>query len=207
VLVIGLTGGIGTGKTETTHVLSELGAVVIESDKVAHQSYLPGTKAHGEIVDRFGDDILDDSGAIDRKSLGKIVFSDPARRLELEAIVWPATRELTLVRLAEEEKRGTEVVVVEVPKLFESGWDKVADIVWTVESPKGEIGKRVEQRSGLSRSETDSRVAAQLTRDERVERADLVIENDSTLEHLRNQIQRAWESLPNAQRNIDTNSN
>ncbi len=195
-LVIGLTGGIGTGKTEVIHVLLELGAVVIESDKVAHSSYLPGTKAHEAIVSQFGNDVLDSSGFIDRKSLGKIVFSDPARRLELEEIVWPVVEEMIEAHLAEEEKRGTKVVVFEAAKLYEPGWDRLADIVWTVESPRGDIGKRVEQRSGLDESETGARVAAQLTSDERKSIADLVIENNTTLDDLRDQIVELWESIP-----------
>jgi dephospho-CoA kinase len=196
VLVIGLTGGIGTGKTEVIHVLLELGAVVIESDKVAHSSYLPGTKAHEAIVSQFGNDVLDPSGFIDRKSLGKIVFSDPARRLELEEIVWPVVEEMIEAHLAEEEKRGTKVVVFEAAKLYEPGWDRLADIVWTVESPRGDIVKRVEQRSGLDESETGARVAAQLTSDERKSMADLVIENNTTLDDLRDQIVELWESIP-----------
>ena len=195
-LVIGLTGGIGTGKSEVSHILRDLGAVVIESDKVAHQSYEPGTTAHGLIVKLFGEDVLDGSGFIDRKSLGKIVFADTARRLELEKIVWPATRELTLALLEKETVRGTRVVVVEVPKLFESGWDKVADVVWTVEAPQSVVSQRVERRSGMSESDTKARVAAQLTRQDRVDRADIVIENDATLEDLRNQISKLWESIP-----------
>lgn len=194
-LVIGLTGGIGTGKTEVTQVLLELGAVVIESDKVAHSSYLPGTKAHEAIVSQFGNDVLDSSGFIDRKSLGKIVFSDPARRLELEEIVWPVVEEMIEARLAEEEKRGTKVVVFEVAKLYEPGWDRLVDIVWTVESPRGDIGKRVQQRSGLDESETGARLAAQLTSDERKSIADLVIENNTTLDDLRDQIVELWESI------------
>ena len=194
-LVIGLTGGIGTGKTEVTQVLLELGAVVIESDKVAHSSYLPGTKAHEAIVSQFGNDVLDSSGFIDRKSLGKIVFSDPARRLELEEIVWPVVEEMIEARLAEEEKRRTKVVVFEAAKLYEPGWDRLADIVWTVESPRGDIGKRVEQRSGLDESETGARLAAQLTSEERKSIADLVIENNTTLDDLRDQIVELWESI------------
>ena len=195
-LVIGLTGGIGTGKSEVSHILRDLGAVVIESDKVAHQSYEPGTKAHGLIVNLFGEDVLDGYGFIDRKSLGKIVFADTARRLELEKIVWPATRELTLALLEKETVHRTRVVVVEVPKLFESGWDKVADVVWTVEAPQSVVSQRVERRSGMSESDTKARVAAQLTRKDRVDRADIVIENDATLEDLRNQISKLWESIP-----------
>jgi dephospho-CoA kinase len=196
VLIIGLTGGIGTGKSEVSHILRDLGAVVIESDKVAHQSYEPGTKAHGLIVNLFGEDVLDGYGFIDRKSLGKIVFADTARRLELEKIVWPATRELTLALLEKETVHRTRVVVVEVPKLFESGWDKVADVVWTVEAPQSVVSQRVERRSGMSESDTKARVAAQLTRKDRVDRADIVIENDATLEDLRNQISKLWESIP-----------
>jgi len=195
VLIIGLTGGIGTGKSEVSHILRDLGAVVIESDKVAHQSYEPGAKAHGLIVNQFGEDVLDGSGFIDRKTLGEIVFSDPARRLDLEKIVWPATRELTLALLKKETERGTEVVVVEVPKLFESGWDKVADVVWTVEAPLNVVSQRVKRRSGMSKSDTRARVAAQLTRQDRVARADIAIENGATLEDLRNQISKLWESI------------
>jgi dephospho-CoA kinase len=196
VLVIGLTGGIGTGKSELSHILRDLGAVVIESDKVAHQSYELGTTAHGLIVKLFGEDVLDGSGFIDRKSLGKIVFADTARRLKLEKIVWPATRELTLALLEKETVRGTRVVVVEVPKLFESGWDKLADVVWTVEAPQSVVIQRVERRSGMSESDTKARIAAQFTRQERVDRADIVIENDATLEDLRNQVSKLWESIP-----------
>ena len=195
-LVIGLTGGIGTGKSELSHILRDLGAVVIESDKVAHQSYELGTTAHGLIVKLFGEDVLDGSGFIDRKSLGKIVFADTARRLKLEKIVWPATRELTLALLEKETVRGTRVVVVEVPKLFESGWDKLADVVWTVEAPQSVVIQRVERRSGMSELDTKARIAAQFTRQERVDRADIVIENDATLEDLRNQISKLWESIP-----------
>jgi dephospho-CoA kinase len=201
VLVLGLTGGIGTGKTEVTHVLRERGAVVIESDKVAHLSYLPGTAAHKAIVSKFGKEVLDESGVVDRKSLGNIVFSEPGRLEELEKIVWPATREWIENRLTEEESRGAELVVIEVPKLFEAGWDQFVDVVWTVEAPKGQIGQRVEQRSGLDESETGARVAAQLTLEERVVRADLVIENNTTLEDLRDKTISAWDTISSTTEN------
>ncbi len=200
-LIIGLTGGIGTGKTEVTHVLRELGAVVIEADRVAHLSYRPNTKAYEAVVNRFGREVLDGSGVIDRTRLGAVVFSDPVRRKELEAIVWPATREWIEGRLAEEEERGTRVVVIEVPKLFEAGWDRLTDVVWTVEAPAGEIGRRiiarrVQDRSGLDAAETGARVAAQMTREARIERADLVIENNTTLEDLRERVKNAWDTVP-----------
>jgi dephospho-CoA kinase len=203
VLVIGLTGGIGAGKTEVTHVLRELGAMVIESDRVAHLSYLPGTEAHKAIVSRFGSGVLDESGVIDRSRLGEIVFSNTAQREELEAIVWPATRKWIEARLKEEEKRGTETVVIEVPKLYEAGWDEFVDIVWTVEAPETEIFQRVEQRSGMGESDTEARIAAQLPRPERIDRADTVINNDATLDELRAQISKLWESISKPQSKRD----
>lgn len=197
-LVIGLTGGIGTGKTEAARVLRVLGAAVIESDKIAHLSYLPGTEAHKAIVSIFGEEVLEESGLVDRKSLGKIIFSDNARRLELEEIVWPAARTWVEDRLAEEEKQESRVVVIEVPKLYEAGWDEFVDVVWTVEAPEGEINRRLEQRSGLSEVEVNARVSNQMTRAERADRADRVIENNTTLEDLRKKITEIWDSLPDA---------
>ncbi len=200
-LVIGLTGGIGSGKTEVTHILRELGAVVIDADGIAHLSYRPGTPAYEAIVHLFGRDILDDSGVIDRGSLGTIVFSDTGsdRLEELEAIVWPATREWIEGRLAKEEERGTQTVVIEVSKLYEAGWDQFVNVVWTVEVPPGdagkeEIAKRVQARSGFDEARTKARVAVQMTREERVERADLAIENTATLEYLREQVKKGWET-------------
>ncbi len=200
-LVIGLTGGIGSGKTEVTHILRELGAVVIDADGIAHLSYRPGTPAYEAIVRLFGRDILDGSGVIDRGRLGTIVFSDPGsgRREKLEAIVWPATRERIEGRLVKEEGRGTRAVVIEVSKLFEAGWDQFVDVVWAVEVPPGdagnsEIARRVQTRSSFDEARTRERVAAQMTREERIERADLVIENAATLDFLREQVKTAWQT-------------
>ena len=130
------------------------------------------------------------------------MFSDSgsAGLEELEAIVWPATREWIEGRLAKEEERGTQVVVIEVAKLFEAGWDQLANVTWTVEVQPGDVGRgetarRVQARSGLDEKQTGSRVAAQMTREERVKRADLVIENTNTLEDLREQVTTVWETV------------
>ena len=201
--VIGLTGGIGTGKTEVTHVLRELGAVVIESDKVAHLSYRPGTDAYGEIIDQFGKEVLDDSGVIDRGKLGGLVFAGPDLRIQLEKIVWPAVRSWITERLIEEKERGTKIIVIEVPKLFEAGWDDLADAIWTVEAPSAAIAQRVNVRSNLSETETNARVQAQITRAERAERADLLIENSAELADLRERITNLWRTNPEIQNAIN----
>ena len=201
--VIGLTGGIGSGKTEVTHVLRELGAVVIESDKVAHLSYRPGTDAYDEIIDQFGKEVLDDSGVIDRGKLGGLVFAGPDLRIQLEKIVWPAVRSWITERLIHEKERGTKIIVIEVPKLFEAGWDDLADAIWTVEAPSAAIAQRVNVRSNLSETETNARVQAQITRAERAERADLLIENSAELADLRERITNLWRTNPEIQNAIN----
>lgn len=197
--VIGLTGGIGTGKTEVTHVLRELGAVVIESDKVAHLSYRPGTDAYEDIIDQFGREILDESGVIDRAKLGGLVFAVPELRIHLEMIVWPAARSWIEERLIQEKERGTKIVVIEVPKLFEAGWDDLADAVWTIEAPSDLIAQRLNIRSNLGEVEKNARVKAQITSVERAERADLLIENTAKLADLREQITNLWQTDPEIQ--------
>ena len=201
--VIGLTGGIGTGKTEVTHVLRELGAVVIESDKVAHLSYRPGTDAYDEIIDQFGKEVLDDSGVIDRGKLGGLVFAGPDLRIQLEKIVWPAVRSWITERLIQEKERGTKIIVIEVPKLFEAGWDDLADAIWTVEASSAAVAQRVNVRSNLSETEINARVQAQITRAERAKRADQLIENSAELADLRERITNLWRTNPEIQNAIN----
>ncbi len=201
--VIGLTGGIGTGKTEVTHVLRDLGAVIIESDKVAHLSYRPGTDAYEEIVEQFGKEVIDDSGVIDRAKLGGLVFADPDLRIQLETIVWPAVRGWITERLIQEKERGTKIIVVEVPKLFEAGWEDLADSIWTVEAPSASIAQRVNVRSNLSETQKNARVQAQMTKWERAERADLLIENSAELVDLRERITNLWRTNPEIQNAIN----
>ena len=201
--VIGLTGGIGSGKTEVTLVLRELGAVVIESDKVAHLSYRPGTDGYDEIIEQFGKEVLDDSGVIDRGKLGGLVFAGPDLRIRLENIVWPAVRSWITERLIKEKERGTKIIVIEVPKLFEAGWEDLADAIWTVEAPSDVIAQRVNVRSSLSETEKNARVQAQITRVERAERADLVIENSGELADLRERITDLWRTNPEIQNAIN----
>tara|TARA_Y100000588_G_scaffold28394_1_gene27763 strand:- start:1663 stop:2277 length:615 start_codon:yes stop_codon:yes gene_type:complete len=203
VFVIGLTGGIGTGKTEVTHVLRDLGAVIIESDKVAHLSYRPGTDAYEEIVEQFGKEVIDDSGVIDRAKLGGLVFADPDLRIQLETIVWPAVRGWITERLIQEKERGTKIIVVEVPKLFEAGWEDLADSIWTVEAPSASIAQRVNVRSNLSETQKNARVQAQMTKWERAERADLLIENSAELVDLRERITNLWRTNPEIQNAIN----
>jgi dephospho-CoA kinase len=128
-----------------------------------------------------------------------LVFAVPELRIHLEMIVWPAARSWIGERLIQEKDRGTKIVVIEVPKLFEAGWDDLADAVWTIEAPSDLIAQRLNIRSNLGEAEKNARVKAQITSGERAERSDLLIENTAKLADLREQITNLWQTDPEIQ--------
>ena len=195
--VIGLTGGIGTGKSEVSRLLGELGAEIIEADKVAHEAYEPGTPGWREVVEAFGEGILDADGRIDRKALGGIVFGDEEARERLNGIIHPIVRRLLEERIAELERQGTRVAVIEVPLLVEaikqqSRWTQMLDEIWVVTAPEEEAVARVRARSGLDETAIRARIGSQATEEERVEYADAVIDNGGSLEGLRQEVTNLW---------------
>lgn len=191
-IIIGLTGNIGTGKSTVAKMLGELGAHVVDADKLAHQVMRSGTDVHRQIVGAFGRSILSQDGEIDRKRLGDIVFADPEALAQLEAIVHPATIELTDRRIRNAQ---ADIVVVEAIKLIESGMADDCDSVWvTVCRPNQQVGRIVDQR-GLSRAEAEQRVRAQPPQEEKITRADVVIDNGGSLSRTRAQVRAAWNRL------------
>jgi len=191
-LLIGLTGNIGTGKSTVAGMLAALGAEVIDADKVAHNVMSPGTPVHAQIVEAFGTDMLAPDGEIDRKQLGAIVFADPTALARLESIVHPATLAAVDRRVA---AASAEVVVVEAIKLFEARMAAACDSVWvTTCSPQQQI-RRIMAGRGLSRSEAEQRVQAQPPQQEKIARADVVIDNTGSLHHTREQVEAAWNRL------------
>ena len=195
--VIGLTGGIGTGKSEVSRLLGELGAEVIEADKVAHEAYEPGTPGWREVVEAFGEGILDADGRIDRKRLGGIVFDDVQARERLNGIIHPIVRRLLEERIAELERQGDRVVVIEVPLLVEaikqqSRWTRMLDEIWVVTAPEDQAVARVQARSGLDEKAIRARIGSQATQEERIEYADAVIDNGGSLEGLRREVTNLW---------------
>ena len=195
--VIGLTGGIGTGKSEVSRLLGELGAEVIQADKVAHEAYEPGTPGWREVVEAFGEGVLDADGRIDRKALGGIVFDDEQARERLNAIVHPIVRRLLEERIATLEREGTRVAVIEVPLLVEaikqqSRWTRLLDEIWVVTAPEDQAVARVRARSGLDEKAIMARIGSQATERERIEFADAVIDNGGSLEELRRQVTNLW---------------
>ena len=195
--VIGLTGGIGTGKSEVSRLLGELGAEVIEADKVAHEAYEPATPGWREVVEAFGEGVLNADGRIDRKRLGGIVFDDEQARERLNGIVHPIVRRLLEERISKLKREGTRVAVIEVPLLVEaikqqSRWTRMLDEIWVVTAPENDVVERVRARSGLDETAIRARIGSQATERERIEFADAVIDNGGSLEGLRREVTNLW---------------
>jgi dephospho-CoA kinase len=193
--VVGLTGGIGSGKTTAAIHLAELGAVVLDVDKVAHSTYRRGEPAFDKLVAAFGPEIVGEDGEIDRRQLGTTVFAAPAELKKLTDVVWPATYTAAHAQVREERERGTAVVVVEAAVLFEAGWNDIADEIWVVVTSPHNAINRIIARNGLSQEQAQERIAAQLSNEERVARADVVITNDGTVDDLLARVDQCWAEL------------
>ena len=193
--VIGLTGGIASGKSLVSQMLAEHGALVIDADKVGHEAYRKDGGCYQAVVDAFGEDVVGADGEIDRKALGGKVFGDPAQRKRLEGIVWPWMKATMAGRMAAIRAEGTPVVVLEAAVLIEAEWIDITDQVWVVVVPPDLARERVVQRNGLTPEQADARIAAQLTNDERIKHAQVVIENAGSIEELRTKVDAAWEQL------------
>ena len=190
---VALTGGIASGKSAVSAILTDLGAIVIDSDVLAREVVEPGTPALNAIAERFGGGVLGADGTLDRAGLGEIVFADARARADLNAIVHPAVRsraaELTLTA-----PRGAIVVNV-IPLLVETGLADNFDLILVVDCDEEVQLERLMARSGLDRGQALARLAAQATRAERLEVADAVIDNSGPPEALRPQVEAVWRSV------------
>lgn len=194
-VVIGLTGGIASGKSVISSMLAKRGAVVIDADRLGHQAYRAGTETFRRVVEAFGEDIVGADGEIDRTRLGPKVFGDPEARRRLENIVWPAIREMARARIEAERRRGAGVIVLEAAVLIEAAWHDLVDEVWVAEVSSELAVERLAVRNGLTREQAEARLNAQLSNEERRRHADVVIENSGTLEDLRRAVEDAWAKL------------
>jgi dephospho-CoA kinase len=192
-LRIGLTGGIGAGKSEVSGQLAALGALVVDSDLIAREVVAPGTDGLRAVAAEFGPSVLRADGSLDRPALGALVFADPERLAALNAIVHPLVR----ARSAELEAAAGErdVVVHDVPLLAENGLARLYDLVVVVDaSDEARIDRLVRLR-GMTEAEARARMAAQADRETRLAIADLVIDNSGTLDQLVPRVQELWETL------------
>lgn len=187
--VIGLTGGIASGKSLVAGILKQRGAEVIDADVIGHQIMEPGLPAYQEVVDFFGSEVLDSEGRINRKRLGEIVFSHPDKLKVLNNITHPRifARIRDKIHLLRKTK-GPDLVVVEAALLFEADLDDLVDEVWTVEADREVQVRRLIQRNGLTRQQALERIQSQLPPEERTAGADRVILNNASREYLVHQI-------------------
>lgn len=192
-LRLGLTGGIGAGKSEVSRMLSSYGAVLIDSDRIAREVVEPGTPGLAAVVAEFGPGVLTPDGTLDRPKLGGIVFGDPERLRALNAIVHPLVR----ARSAElEAAAGPDAIVVhDVPLLAENGLAPLYDLVMVVDVAPGTQVDRLVRLRGMTEDEARARMAAQATREQRLAVADVVIDNDGPLEELEPQVRKVWAEL------------
>ena len=191
--VIGLTGGVGSGKTTVSRMLQELGAVLVDADKIGHQSYLPDSPAWMDIVATWGEGLLQPNREVDRRKLGAIVFGEPAALAKLNSIVHPQMRDMIRKQLADLERTQVPTVVFEAAILIEAGWGSLADEIWTTDAPEETVVKRLKERNGWSEEQVRARINAQLPRSERLSYAQVIIDTDCSLEELRARVKAQWQ--------------
>lgn len=191
-LIIGLTGGIGSGKSETARILERLGATVVSADRAGHEAYRAGSKAWAAIVEAFGKGVVGPDGEIDRKRLGAIVFADPAQLRRLNEIVWPEIRRILEARVDAERRAGkAKGVIIEAAVLLEAGWDDLVDEVWVVDAPEPVAIERL-QVKGITSDQARAAMRGQYSSEARRARADVVIHNDGDLMKLEAAVRKAW---------------
>ena len=193
-LTIGLTGGIGSGKSVVADLLREQGATIIDADRLGHEAYTPNSEAWRQVVAAFGEGILTAEGEIDRRKLGGMVFSDPAQLERLNGIMHPLMAGMVQQRKVQLSEASVAVAVVEAAVLFEAGWETLVDEVWTTVAPDDVVIERLRQRNGLSAQEASKRINSQMSSEDRIRRSDVVIENASDLAALQRRIKALWET-------------
>ena len=192
-LTIGLTGGIGSGKSTVTQILADLGAPIIDADVVGHTIYAPDGPAYDEMLACFGEGILAPDRTIDRKKLGPIVFADPAALKRLNSIVHPKMFD-RMRQLIDAKRAGGErqPIVIEAAILIEANWLPLFNEVWLVVATRDRVIERIERDRGLAREQIEARIKTQLSDEERRKHAAIVISNDGTIDELRAKVAQAW---------------
>lgn len=194
-VVIGLTGGILSGKSTVSGMLAERGAVIIDADKIGHEAYRPHTETRQELVDAFGDGILKPNGEIDRERLSEIVFADPQALARLNEIVHPRMRKMMREEIERLRGKGVAVVVVEAAVLIEANWTDLVDEVWVTQAPEEVVIERLQNRSGLSEEQARARIRSQLSAEERAKHADVIIDTDCELAEVGVKVLKLWRRL------------
>ena len=197
-LAVGLTGGIGSGKSAVADLLVERGAVLIDADQVARDVVAPGGPAYQPLVDRFGPGILDGDGTIDRKALAAVAFADEETRLELNAITHPAIG-IAMIQARDALADTDDIVVLAIPLLTALHRETVKlHKVVVVDTPTGVALERLLSQRGFDRADAEARIRSQISREERVEEADYVLDNSGDREALEVEVAKLWDWLQDA---------
>jgi phosphopantetheine adenylyltransferase/dephospho-CoA kinase len=195
-MIIGLTGGIASGKSTAAQYLKTKGATVIDCDLLGHRAYEPHTQAFGEVVESFGRDVVGADGQIDRKALGGKVFGNSEALDRLTAIIWPEIRRMAEAEIASNQAERPEIhVVVEAAVLLEAGWQDAVDEVWVVVADPDTVVARAMARDGADEAAIRKRIGAQLSNEERRRQADVVIENAADEADLHELLDAEWSRI------------
>jgi dephospho-CoA kinase len=194
VLLVGLTGGIGSGKSTAARMLRERGAVVFDADVLAREAVAPGTEGHRAVVERFGASVLAPGGELDREAIAAVVFADPAARRDLEAIVHPEVRRL-FAEGSEAYRDTDRVLVLSAPLLVETGMHSAFDVLVVVGVPEGVQVERLMRDRGMSEDAIRARIAAQAPLEDKAAVADILLDNEGSPEDLEQQVDRIWNDL------------
>ncbi len=194
-VVIGLTGSICSGKSTVCGFLAELGAAIVSADEIGHRAFLPGTPIWNEVVREFGPEIVGEDGIIDRQKLGAIVFQDKAALSQLNRIMHPGMHRMAAAMIDSLKEKGVEVIVLEAPLLVEANWLDLVDRVWVTTASDQTKVQRCASRSGLSEEQASSRLASQLSDEEKIKHADVVLDTDTTLGEVKERVKALWRDL------------
>ena len=192
---IGLTGGIASGKSVAGNILRDLGAPVIDCDKLAREVIEPGRPANELLCRAFGAEYFDSKGRLDRVKLARLIFDDEYKRQQLEAIIHPAVQQAVEEQLAALERSGALAAIIDIPLLFEVGWQNIVDEVWLVWVPPVIQRQRLSERDGFNETEINGRLKAQDSLDDKRQLVDVVIDNSGSFDSTKNQLTIAWRAI------------
>ena len=193
--IIGLTGGIASGKSTISSMLGKLGAIIIDADKIGHEAYQPHTVVWNDVVEAFGREILKENDEIDRPKLGSIVFRDPEAMQRLNAIMHPRMFDMMKQRLEKVKQEGVRVAVIEAAILIEANWTPLVDEVWVVYVPEDVAIQRLIARNGLSPEQARARVKSQMPIDDKAKLADVVVDNNRSLAEVEVEVRNLWRRI------------
>lgn len=199
-LVIGLTGGVASGKTTVSNILKSLGVILINADLIGHKTYEKGTDCYHKLIEQFGNTIVAENGEINRQQLGALVFSDKSKMDELTGIVWPAIRKMLIkelddIRIAVKADSSPPVVALEAAIMIEAGWTDLISTLWVIHMDRDVAKGLLMTRNKLSPEEASKRIDSQMSNEERCKHASHVLYNNGDLDQLEAETRRLFQDL------------